>query len=97
MARMATDLAASRLLTFRAARASIDGETGVTLRSAMSKYHATEMAQRVVDDAVQILGGVGVLKKHPVDHLYRAVRALRIYEGTSEIQQLVIAREIFRD
>ncbi len=96
IARMATDLAASRLLTYRAARASLDDDTDVTLRSAMSKVHATEMAQRVVDDAVQILGGAGVLEKHPVDHLYRSVRALRIYEGTSEIQQLVIAREIFR-
>ncbi len=96
IARMATDLAASRLLTFRAARAALDGEAGIGLRSAMSKFHATEMAQRVVDDAVQILGGAGVLRSNPVDHLYRSVRALRIYEGTSEIQQLVIAREIFR-
>ncbi|MCP4204108.1 MAG: acyl-CoA dehydrogenase family protein [bacterium] len=96
IARMATDLAASRLLTFRAARAALDGDADVTLRSAMSKYHATESAQRIVDDAVQILGGGGVLKTHPIDHYYRSVRALRIYEGTSEIQQLIVAREILR-
>ena len=62
----------------------------------MAKLHATEAAQRIVDDAVQILGGRGVLAEHPVDRLYRAVRALRIYEGTSEIQHLVIAREVVR-
>ena len=62
----------------------------------MAKLFATEAAQRIVDDAVQILGGRGVLAEQPVDRLYRAVRALRIYEGTSEIQHLVIAREILR-
>ena len=59
--------------------------------SAMAKAFATETAQRIVDDAVQILGARGVLADHPVDHLYRAVRALRIYEGTTEIQHLIIA------
>ena len=63
----------------------------------MAKLFATEAAQRIVDDAVQILGGRGVLAASPVDRLYRAVRALRIYEGTSEIQHLVIARELLRD
>ncbi len=62
----------------------------------MAKLFATEAAQRIVDDAVQILGGRGVLAHSTVDRLYRAVRGLRIYEGTSEIQQLVIAREILR-
>ena len=62
----------------------------------MAKLFATEAAQRIVDDAVQILGGRGVLAHSTVDRLYRAVRALRIYEGTSEIQHLVIAREILR-
>ena len=57
----------------------------------MAKSYATEAAQRIVDDAVQVLGGEGVLASHPVDRLYRAVRALRIYEGTTEIQRLVIA------
>ncbi|MGH8570554.1 MAG: acyl-CoA dehydrogenase family protein, partial [Gammaproteobacteria bacterium] len=57
---------------------------------------ATEMAQRAVDDAVQLIGGRGVLAEHPVDRLYRAVRALRIYEGTTEIQQLIIAGELLK-
>jgi acyl-CoA dehydrogenase len=100
LARMSTDLAAARLLTYRAAwetARTTDPENKITLRSAMAKFHATEAAQRVIDDAVQILGGIGVLAAHPVDHLYRSVRALRIYEGTSEIQQLIIAREILKD
>jgi len=62
----------------------------------MAKYFATEAAQRIVDDAVQILGGKGDLAFHPVDRLYRSIRAMRIYEGTTEIQQLVIARELLK-
>jgi len=62
----------------------------------MAKFFATEAAQRIIDAAVQIHGGRGVLADSIVDRLYRSVRALRIYEGTSEIQQLVIARELFR-
>lgn len=94
LARMATELAASRLLTYRAAREADAGAERVTLVSAMAKSYATEAAQRIVDDAVQILGGRGVLRDHPVDRLYRAVRALRIYEGTTEIQHVVIARQL---
>ena len=93
LARMATDLAAARLLTYRAAAAD-GGAERVTLEAAMAKAFATEAAQRIVDDAVQILGGRGVLADSPVDRLYRAVRALRIYEGTTEIQHLVIARQL---
>jgi acyl-CoA dehydrogenase len=94
LARMATDLAASRLLVYRAAWTKDRGAERVTLESAMAKAHATEAAQRVIDDAVQILGGRGVLADHPVDRLYRSVRALRIYEGTTEIQHLVIAGQL---
>lgn len=94
LARMATNLAASRLLTFRAAQEADLGAERVTLESATAKLFATESAQRIVDDAVQILGGEGVLASSPVDRLYRAVRALRIYEGTSEIQHLIIARQV---
>ena len=68
-----------------------DDGSGSTALLAMAKAFATEAAQRIVDDAVQVLGGAGVLASHPVDRLYRAVRALRIYEGTTEIQHLVIA------
>jgi acyl-CoA dehydrogenase len=96
LARMATDLEAARLLTYRAAAAADSGRGRVTLEAAQAKLFATEAAQRIVDDAVQILGGRGVLASHPVDRLYRAVRALRIYEGTSEIQHLVIARELVK-
>ena len=96
LARMATDLTAARLLVYRAASEADRGAERVTLESSMAKYFATEAAQRIVDDAVQILGGKGVLAFHPVDRLYRSVRALRIYEGTTEIQQLVIARELLK-
>ena len=93
---MATELSAARLLTYRAAWEADTGGPEVSYRSAMAKLQATESAQRVVDGAVQILGGRGVLAEHPVDHLYRAVRALRIYEGASDIQRLVIARRMPR-
>jgi acyl-CoA dehydrogenase len=91
LARMATDLAAARLLVYHAAHRADSGAARVTLEAAMAKSFATEAAQRIVDDAVQVLGGVGVLAAHPVDRLYRSVRALRIYEGTTEIQHLVVA------
>jgi alkylation response protein AidB-like acyl-CoA dehydrogenase len=94
LARMATDLTAARLLVYRAAWEKDGGAERVTMEAAMAKAFATEAAQRIVDDAVQILGGRGVLAEHPVDHLYRAVRALRIYEGTTEIQHLVIAGQL---
>jgi acyl-CoA dehydrogenase len=96
LARMATDLAAARLLTYRAAWEKDRGAERITLEAAMAKAHATEAAQRIVDDAVQLIGGRGVLADHPVDRLYRAVRALRIYEGTTEIQHLVIAGQLIR-
>lgn len=97
LATMATDLAAARLLTYRAAWEKARGAERVTVEAAMAKWFATEAAQRIVDGAVQLLGGRGVLAESPVDRLYRSVRALRIYEGTTEIQHLVIARELLRD
>jgi acyl-CoA dehydrogenase len=97
LARMATDLTAARLLVYRAAWALDRGAERVTLEAAMAKAYATEAAQRIVDDAVQILGGSGVLAAHPVDRLYRSVRALRIYEGTTEIQNLVIAGQLLNE
>jgi acyl-CoA dehydrogenase len=96
LARMATDLAAARLLTYRAAWEKDTGAERVTLESAMAKAFATEAAQRIVDDALQIAGGRGMLASHPLERLYRSVRALRIYEGTTEIQQLVIAGQLIR-
>jgi acyl-CoA dehydrogenase len=96
LARMATDLTAARLLTYRAAYEKDQGQERITSEAAMAKSFATEMAQRAVDDAVQLIGGQGVLATHPVERLYRAVRALRIYEGTTEIQQLIIAGELLK-
>ncbi len=96
LARMATELTAARLLVYRAAYEKDQGQARITSEAAMAKSFATEMAQRAVDDAVQLIGGRGALADHPVDRLYRAVRALRIYEGTTEIQQLIIAGEMLR-
>ena len=94
LADMATELDAARLLVYRAAWKR-DAEGGrVTLESAMAKLFATESAQRIIDAAVQIHGGTGVVRGSVVEHLYRDVRALRIYEGTSEIQKLVIAGQL---
>jgi acyl-CoA dehydrogenase len=94
LAAMAIELAASRLLTYRAAWEADRGAERITLEAATAKAYATEAAQRIVDQAVQVLGGRGVLADSPVDRLYRSVRALRIYEGTTEVQHLVIARHI---
>ncbi len=97
LARMATDLTAARLLVYRAAWEKDQGAERITTEAAMAKAFATEAAQRIVDDAVQILGGKGVLADHPVDRLYRSVRALRIYEGTTEIQHLIIAGQLLKE
>ena len=97
LAIMATELAAARLLVYRAAWEVDRGAERVTVESAMAKAYATEAAQRIVDSAQQILGGTGILAEHPVDRLYRSVRALRIYEGTTEIQHLVIASQLLKE
>ena len=100
LADMALDVDASALLVYRAAWAHDqgEGEHRITREAAMAKLFATEAAQRVVDSAVQLLGGRGVAVGETVERLYREVRALRIYEGTSEIQRLVIAdRVLSRD
>jgi acyl-CoA dehydrogenase len=94
IAEMALAVDTSALLVYRAAWTRDTIADRVTLEAAMAKLHATEHAQRVIDDAVQILGGRGVVAGAPVERLYREIRALRIYEGTSEIQRLVIAGEI---
>lgn len=92
--RMYTGLVAGRLLVYRAAWEKDRGAERITLEAALAKGFATEAAQRIVDEAVQILGGRGVIASHPVDRLYRSVRALRIYEGTTEIQRMIIARAL---
>lgn len=97
LADMATELDAARLLVYRAAWLKDTGQPRVTRESATAKLFATEAAQRIVDRAVQIHGGTGVERGTVVERLYREVRAPRIYEGTSEIQRLVIARELIGD
>ena len=94
IARMATDIDASALLVYRAAWTRDSGAERITREAAMAKLFATEAAQRVIDDAVQLLGARGVVSGHPVERLYREIRALRIYEGTTEVQQLVIAAQV---
>lgn len=94
LAEVVTDHVAAQLLVYRAAAARDEGRATPDM-PAMAKLHATETAQRVIDRAVQSLGGLGVTVGQATERLYREVRALRIYEGTSEIQKLVIARALF--
>jgi len=88
----ALDVDASALLVFRAAWAKDTGQDRITREAAMAKLYATEAAQQVIDKAVQIFGGMGVVSGVKVEELYREIRALRIYEGASEVQKVVIAR-----
>jgi acyl-CoA dehydrogenase len=94
LADMATEIDAAALLVYRAAWVKDCVAERVTREAAMAKLYATEAAQRVIDSAVQLWGGLGVTKGVVVERLYREVRALRIYEGTSEIQKLVIANQV---
>jgi acyl-CoA dehydrogenase len=96
LARMDVDLRAAQLLVGEAAELC-DGDGDSTLAVARAKLFATEAAGRICDRAVQLHGGLGVKRGTTVERLYREVRALRIYEGTSEIQQLLIARELLGD
>jgi alkylation response protein AidB-like acyl-CoA dehydrogenase len=95
LAQMVTTIDAAALLTYRAAWLRDQGKR-VTREAAMAKMAATEGAQQVIDGAVQLFGGAGVVRNAPVERLYREIRALRIYEGATEVQQLVIARELLR-
>jgi acyl-CoA dehydrogenase len=96
IADMATGIDSSALLTYRAAWAR-DAKGGRTTReAAMAKMVATETAQAVIDRAVQIFGGLGVVSGQAVERLYRDIRALRIYEGATEVQKLIIARETLK-
>lgn len=94
IADMALEIDAAALLIYRAAWVKDTGAARVTREAAMAKLFATEAAQRVIDTAVQIHGGDGVRSGHPVETLYREIRALRIYEGASDVQKVVIARSV---
>ena len=94
LADMATEIDAAALLVYRAAWTKDKVADRVTREASMAKMYATEIAQRVIDAAVQIHGGQGVVVGAPVERLYREIRALRIYEGTTEIQKLVIAGQV---
>ncbi len=95
LAQMATGVDTSALLTYRAAWRRDQGHT-ITREAAMAKMTATETAQQVIDAAMQIWGGLGVVCEQPVEKLYREIRALRIYEGATEVQLLIIARELLK-
>jgi acyl-CoA dehydrogenase len=96
LADMAVDIDSSALLVYRAAWAHDKGAEDVSLAAAMAKYHSTEAAFDVIDQAVQIFGGLGVVRGTTVERLFRHARAFRIFDGTSEIQQLIIARNILK-
>jgi len=94
---MATGIDAAALLTYRAAWRRDVQHLPATREAAMAKMNATEMAQTVIDRAVQMFGGRGVRSGEIVERLYREIRALRIYEGATEVQKLIIARELLKD
>jgi acyl-CoA dehydrogenase len=94
IAEMAVNVDASALLVYRAAWLRDTGAKRITREAAMAKLFATESAQKIIDNAVQLFGGRGVVIGEPVERLYREIRAMRIYEGTSEIQKLVIASQV---
>jgi acyl-CoA dehydrogenase len=96
LADSAVDIDAAALLVYRAAWAKDSGRLRIARESSSAKLFATESAQRVVDRAVQVFGGLGVRKGVKVEALYREIRALRIYEGASEVQKVIIAREMLR-
>ena len=96
LAQMATTIDSAALLTYRAAWQRDQGRN-ITKEAAMAKMVATEGAQQVIDAAVQLWGGLGVVSEQPVERLYREIRSLRIYEGATEVQQLIIARELLKN
>ncbi|HUE83830.1 MAG TPA: acyl-CoA dehydrogenase family protein [Pyrinomonadaceae bacterium] len=96
LADMVTELDAARLLVYHAAYLKDTGTTRVTREASEAKLFATEAACRIIDQAVQIHGGIGLVHGNVVERLYRDIRALRIYEGTSEIQKLVIASQLLK-
>lgn len=97
IAEMATDIDASALLIYRSAWKRDNGAERVTREAAMAKMFATEAAQRVIDRAVQMIGARGVVSGNVVERLYREIRSLRIYEGATEVQKLIIAGQVLKN
>ncbi len=97
LADMALEIDAAALLVYRAAWTRDQGAARISREAAMAKLYATEAAQRVIDTAVQLHGGDGVRSGHPVETLYREIRALRIYEGASDVQRVIIARAVLSE
>lgn len=96
LGQMALTIDSSALLVYRAAWLRDQGY-GITREAALAKWHATEGAQQVIDAAVQLWGGRGVETGHPVETLYREIRSLRIYEGATEVQQLIVGRDLIKE
>lgn len=97
IADMATRIEASRQLIYNAAETRMLGGEGLSKLASMAKYFSTETAGYVVDKAVQIHGGYGYMKGYPIERLYRDARITRIYEGTSEVQKIVISKEVYKE
>lgn len=96
LADMATEIEAARLLTYRAATVKASGQQRFTREASIAKLYASEMVNRVASHAIQVFGGSGYMKDYPVERYFRDARALPLYEGTSEIQRIVIARDLLR-
>jgi alkylation response protein AidB-like acyl-CoA dehydrogenase len=96
LANMATRVEAARALLGRAAAAKDSGDAAATQLASMAKLFASETAMYVTTEAVQVFGGYGYIKEYPVERLFRDAKVTEIYEGTSEIQRIVIARELYR-
>jgi alkylation response protein AidB-like acyl-CoA dehydrogenase len=94
---MATQIEAARLLVYHAARTIDSGSKASTKYSAMSKLFGSDMAMSVTTDAVQIFGGYGYMKEYPVEKMMRDAKVTQIYEGTNQIQRVVIASQILAD
>jgi acyl-CoA dehydrogenase len=97
LADMALEIDAAALLVYRAAWTKDQGAARISREASMAKLYATEAAQRVIDTAVQLHGGDGVRSGHPVETLYREIRSLRIYEGASDVQKIIIARAVLSE
>ncbi|MGH9720373.1 MAG: acyl-CoA dehydrogenase family protein, partial [Bryobacteraceae bacterium] len=93
LAKMATELEAARLLVYNAARLRDAGKVFVT-EAAMAKYYSSEAAEKIASKAIEVFGGVGVTREYPVEKLYRDAKIGRIYEGTSNIQLVTIAKQL---